>query len=69
MTAWNKTENSYGLLWGLTFFADVFYLTFGYLAQVGVPMILVWLLAAPLVVFAFLILSRVYAFYFLSLTD
>ena len=69
MTAWNKTENCYGLLWVLTFFIDVFYLSFCYLAQVGVSMILIWLLAAPLMVFAVLILSRVYAFCFLTLAD
>lgn len=69
LTAWNKTEKSYGLLFLLTLLVDAFYLVLEYLAQVGVPMFLIWIFAAPLIVFVVLILSRVYAFYFLNLAD
>lgn len=69
LTAWNKTENGYGSLLVLTLLADVFYLALGYLAQFGVPMFVVWFFSAPLLVFAALILSRIYAFYFLNLAD
>ena len=65
MTAWNRTQGSYFVFFVLAMLIDIFYFSFVFLVGCGVPLWLVWILAAPLIVFVNLLISRIYIFYFL----
>lgn len=65
MTAWNRTQGSYFVFFVLAMLIDIFYFSFVFLVGGGVPLWLVWILAAPLIVFVNLLISRIYIFYFL----
>ena len=66
MSAWNRTQGSYFVLFVVTFLINVFYLVFSFLGSVGLPLYVVWVLAAPLILFVNVLIARgVYCFYFL----
>lgn len=66
MTAWNRTQGSYFVLFVVMVLINIFYLVFSFLISCGLPLFVVWILAAPLILFVNVLVARgVYDFYFL----